>query len=462
MAQGARALGRRVPRDDLLPRLPDRRVPAGDRFDRDRVARRRDARRLARVRRRDAEAARGRRARRARRAEGGDPHARGRRAREARRAQAPDHRALPHGLHGLHGCRVARARGRARRHVHRRDDRADQRAPRRSGPLPARVAGRHRSSSRPRTRSSSRSRSSRSDASGRIVRLAEHDGDLLHWFYDEGLVPGSHVCGRLGPARRRAAHDRASTDAERAITRARGGRDLRPRGVSSALRIAHALLRADHMAVPGCAGHSGEIERRLGRMRLNRHAVGAFAASATLLVGGGAALAASGDGDRERTLRGAPRQDRREARRLGRAAAGRHQGTPARSHRRGGEGRPDLVGACDAAARARRGGKPLRRAQARQGADRRARAMLRAAADFLGLDRAAASRSAAGHLARGARGEAGQERRRRWRPRWWRRRRRGSRRRSRAGSSRRRARTRSLERLEKLADRLATHVFAEK
>jgi DtxR family Mn-dependent transcriptional regulator len=29
--------------------------------------------------------------------------------------------------------------------------------------------------------------------SGQIVRLAEHDGDLLHWFYDEGLVPGSEV-----------------------------------------------------------------------------------------------------------------------------------------------------------------------------------------------------------------------------------------------------------------------------
>jgi DtxR family Mn-dependent transcriptional regulator len=28
---------------------------------------------------------------------------------------------------------------------------------------------------------------------GRIVRLAEHDGELLHWFYDEGLVPGSRV-----------------------------------------------------------------------------------------------------------------------------------------------------------------------------------------------------------------------------------------------------------------------------
>ena len=27
----------------------------------------------------------------------------------------------------------------------------------------------------------------------RIVRLAEHDGELLHWFYDEGLVPGSRV-----------------------------------------------------------------------------------------------------------------------------------------------------------------------------------------------------------------------------------------------------------------------------
>jgi len=26
-----------------------------------------------------------------------------------------------------------------------------------------------------------------------IVRLAEHDGDLLHYFYDEGLVPGTSV-----------------------------------------------------------------------------------------------------------------------------------------------------------------------------------------------------------------------------------------------------------------------------
>ena len=29
-----------------------------------------------------------------------------------------------------------------------------------------------------------------------IVRLAEHDGDLLQWFYDEGLVPGTPVTVR--------------------------------------------------------------------------------------------------------------------------------------------------------------------------------------------------------------------------------------------------------------------------
>jgi len=34
-----------------------------------------------------------------------------------------------------------------------------------------------------------------------IVRLAEHDGDLLHWFYDEGLVPGRELeVGESQPA----------------------------------------------------------------------------------------------------------------------------------------------------------------------------------------------------------------------------------------------------------------------
>jgi Mn-dependent DtxR family transcriptional regulator len=29
-----------------------------------------------------------------------------------------------------------------------------------------------------------------------IVRLAEHDGELLHWFYDQGLVPGREIVVR--------------------------------------------------------------------------------------------------------------------------------------------------------------------------------------------------------------------------------------------------------------------------
>ncbi len=34
-----------------------------------------------------------------------------------------------------------------------------------------------------------------------IVRLAEHDGDLLHWFYDQGLEPGRKVqMGSADPA----------------------------------------------------------------------------------------------------------------------------------------------------------------------------------------------------------------------------------------------------------------------
>jgi DtxR family Mn-dependent transcriptional regulator len=30
-------------------------------------------------------------------------------------------------------------------------------------------------------------------AKATIVRLAEHDGELLHWFYDQGLVPGAEI-----------------------------------------------------------------------------------------------------------------------------------------------------------------------------------------------------------------------------------------------------------------------------
>jgi DtxR family transcriptional regulator, Mn-dependent transcriptional regulator len=57
-----------------------------------------------------------------------------------------------------------------------------------------------------------------------IVRLAEHDGDLLHWFYDSGLVPGAEV---------EVAEDRASVrldGAERPIdAKAAAGLFVRPR-----------------------------------------------------------------------------------------------------------------------------------------------------------------------------------------------------------------------------------------
>jgi DtxR family Mn-dependent transcriptional regulator len=53
-------------------------------------------------------------------------------------------------------------------------------------------------------------------ADATIVRLAEHDGALLHWFYDEGFVPGARV--RLAAAERAAGQFRVQLgDAEKAI-----------------------------------------------------------------------------------------------------------------------------------------------------------------------------------------------------------------------------------------------------
>jgi DtxR family Mn-dependent transcriptional regulator len=37
-------------------------------------------------------------------------------------------------------------------------------------------------------------------AEATIVRLAEHDGALLHWFYDEGFVPGTRLTLRAAPS----------------------------------------------------------------------------------------------------------------------------------------------------------------------------------------------------------------------------------------------------------------------
>ena len=51
-----------------------------------------------------------------------------------------------------------------------------------------------------------------------IVRLAEHDGDLLHWFYDNGLEPGTaiHVTGAKAGAFRVKLDGREQPVAEKA------------------------------------------------------------------------------------------------------------------------------------------------------------------------------------------------------------------------------------------------------
>ncbi len=61
-----------------------------------------------------------------------------------------------------------------------------------------------------------------------IVRLAEHDGSLLHWFYDEGLVPGTEVEVRTAQPEAGQVVVRVEGD-ERAIgERAAGGLFVRP------------------------------------------------------------------------------------------------------------------------------------------------------------------------------------------------------------------------------------------
>ncbi len=58
------------------------------------------------------------------------------------------------------------------------------------------------------------------------MRLAEHDGDLLHWFYDEGFAPGVRVA--VEEAQPAAGQFRVRLGDERAITE-KAARPLRPR-----------------------------------------------------------------------------------------------------------------------------------------------------------------------------------------------------------------------------------------
>lgn len=120
---------------------------------------------------------------------------------------------------------------------------------------------------------------------------------------------------------------------------------------------------------------------------MNRHAIGAFAASATLLGGGGAALAASGDGDRsarceERLAkvaenRGVSVEQLKadvKARVLARIDAAEKAGRISSERAAKLRERVEEANLCAAG----------KRVQARFAV----RGMLRAAADFLGLDRA--------------------------------------------------------------------------
>jgi DtxR family transcriptional regulator, Mn-dependent transcriptional regulator len=62
-----------------------------------------------------------------------------------------------------------------------------------------------------------------------IVRLAEHDGELLHWFYDEGFTPGTSVVIREKQAAAGQFKVVLGGDAERAIgEKAAAGLYVRP------------------------------------------------------------------------------------------------------------------------------------------------------------------------------------------------------------------------------------------
>ena len=158
----------------------------------------------------------------------------------------------------------------------RRDGRADRGEARQPGPLPARLAGRPRlrAGREPRARAARRPRGRPRRAT--IVRLAEHDGELLHWFYDQGLVPGSPVsrcaaqpaAGQFTVARRRRrAGDR----------RERRRRALRPRRIPHFSESLTLSFAADHIRSATIRPSRGNGRENGLPVGLNRHAAGALA-----------------------------------------------------------------------------------------------------------------------------------------------------------------------------------------
>jgi DtxR family Mn-dependent transcriptional regulator len=65
--------------------------------------------------------------------------------------------------------------------------------------------------------------------SATIVRLAEHDGELLHWFYDHGLVPGTSLIVQSAEPAADQFTVTVGSDGERAISeKAAAGLFVRP------------------------------------------------------------------------------------------------------------------------------------------------------------------------------------------------------------------------------------------
>ena len=241
MAHGARAFGRRVPRDDLLPRVPDRRVPAratGSTAIASRVAE------MLGVSRASA-------GEMLKRLEADGLVERGEQKEAILTPRAPSGRSASCASTGSSSAssRTSWATRPRESHVHADElgdtfteemvERINERLGR-PGPLPARLAGRHRSSSRPRTGSSSPLAELEAGARrDRAPRRARRRPPPL--VLRRGARPGH---ARRGRAAQPAAEQLtiAVDGAERAISEGAADGILRPRGVGT-LRIAHALLR---------------------------------------------------------------------------------------------------------------------------------------------------------------------------------------------------------------------------
>ena len=103
-------------------------------------------------------------------------------------------------------------------------------------------------------------------SSATIVRLAEHDGDLLHWFYDEGLAPGTTI--ELRAAEPAAGQFRVAVDGVEKAIGDKAAAGLFVRRASAALSARRAADASD-----SCQTESDHAPRRAGRAKHARFTV---------------------------------------------------------------------------------------------------------------------------------------------------------------------------------------------